>query len=70
VRSAAGLRTRDPLAFALGLGLFAALLAFLAQGLTVTQIRTNVLTGSFLVLAGLLTALADRARRERAARPA
>jgi putative inorganic carbon (hco3(-)) transporter len=64
VRSAAALRTRQRLAFALGLGLFAALLGFLVQAFTVTQFRTNVLTGTFLVVAGLLTALADRARRE------
>jgi putative inorganic carbon (hco3(-)) transporter len=52
--------TRDALAYGLALGIAASLLGFLIQGLTATQIRTNILTGTFFLLAGMLTALADR----------
>ena len=66
-RAVRALQTSDAARFALGLGLTAALLAFAVQGLTVAQIRTNIVMGAFLLTAGLLTNLADRAATERAA---
>lgn len=50
--------------YALALGMSAALLAFMLQGLTIVQLRTPILAGTFFVLAGMLTALADRVARE------
>jgi O-antigen ligase len=50
---------------ALALGFTAALLAFAVQGLTVAQIRTNIVMGAFLLTAGMVTNLADRATAER-----
>jgi O-antigen ligase len=60
-RAVRALRSGEPAAYALALGVTAALLGFAVQGLTVAQIRTNVVMGAFLLLAGLLTNLADRA---------
>jgi O-antigen ligase len=51
---------------ALALGLLAGLAGFLVQGLTQTQTRVNVIAGAFFVVAGLITALADRAARAEA----
>jgi O-antigen ligase len=53
----------DQGAFALSLGLSAAMLAFLVQGLTSAQIRVPVLVAIFLLYAGMITGLADRARQ-------
>jgi O-antigen ligase len=61
LRGAAALRTSDPLNFVTSLGLLAALVAFALQGLTVVQIRVNVIMASFLCVGGLVTALAARA---------
>jgi O-antigen ligase len=63
VRAVRAVATPDRLAYALALGMAASLLGFMVQGLTSAQIRTNILTGTFFLLAGLLTGLADRARR-------
>ncbi len=60
-RAARGLRTEQRMRYALTLGCAAALLGFVLQGLTVAQIRVPVIAGTFFVLAGTLTALADRA---------
>jgi O-antigen ligase len=46
---------------ALALGLLAVMAGFIVQGLTQTQTRVNVIAGAFFVVAGLITALADRA---------
>ena len=62
-RARVALHNRDPLPYVLALGTLAALVAFVVQGLTVAQIRAHIVMGSFLVLAGLLTGLADNARR-------
>ncbi len=53
-------RARRPLERGLGLGISAALLAFVIQGLTITQIRVPIVTGTFFLLAGILTSLSDR----------
>ena len=61
--AARGLRTaraRHSLERGLGLGISAALLAFVIQGLTITQIRVPIVTGTFFLLAGILTGLSDR----------
>jgi O-antigen ligase len=50
-------------AFALALGLSAAMLAYLVQGMTSAQIRVPVLVATFLLYAGMITGLADRARQ-------
>ena len=63
VRAVRAMGTRDRLAYALALGIAASLLGFIVQGLTATQIRTNILTGTFFLLAVMLTALADRRSR-------
>ena len=47
---------------ALSLGLSAAMLAFLVQGLTVAQIRVSVLVAILFLYAGMVTGLARRAR--------
>jgi O-antigen ligase len=60
-RARAALRSRDPLGRALALGFAAALAGFAIQGMTVTQNRNHLLWGTFLVVAGLLVALGDRA---------
>ena len=64
-RALRGLRADERMRYALALGCAAALLGFVLQGLTVAQIRVPLIAGSFFVLAGLLTALADRARSTR-----
>jgi O-antigen ligase len=64
VRAVSALRTSDRLRYALALGIAAALLGFVLQGLTVAQIRVSFITGTFFALAGMLTALADRANAE------
>lgn len=48
--------------YPLALGISAALLAFMLQGLTIVQLRTPILAGTFFLFAGLLTGLADRVR--------
>lgn len=60
-RGVRALRLRDGLGHTLALGLLAGLGAFLIQGLTQSQLRVNVVAGAFFVVAGMLTALADRA---------
>jgi O-antigen ligase len=70
VRAVTALRTSDQLRFALALGIAAAVLAFVLQGLTVAQIRVSFITGTFFALAGMLTALADRASAEAPPEPA
>ena len=66
VRAVTALGTSDKMRYALALGLAAALLGFVLQGLTVAQIRVSFITGTFFALAGMLTALADRASAEAA----
>jgi putative inorganic carbon (hco3(-)) transporter len=65
-RAARALSTSDTLRYGLGLGIAAALLGFVLQGLTVVQIRVSFIAGTFFALAGMLTALADRASAEKA----
>lgn len=60
VRAGRSLRARDPLAYALALGLSGAVVGFLIQGLTVVQLRTEVVAGTFFVVAGLLSGLSRR----------
>lgn len=60
VRAVQALSTADRLRYALAIGCAAALLAFVLQGLTVVQIRVSFIAATFFVLAGMLTALADR----------
>jgi O-antigen ligase len=48
---------------ALALGLLAGLAGFVVQGLTQAQLRVNVIAAAFFVVAGLITALADRTAR-------
>jgi O-antigen ligase len=62
-RALHAIASRDSLIGPLALGLGAALLAFLLQGLTQSQLRVNVVAGSFFVVAGLITALSDHASR-------
>jgi O-antigen ligase len=62
LRAGLAARAPDRLRRALGLGMMGALVAFLVQGLTSAQIRVPLLVGAFLVLAGMLTRLADDAR--------
>jgi O-antigen ligase len=66
-RAGAALRTTDPANFAIALGLAAGLIAFGLQGLTVAQIRVNVITATFFAVAGLLSAMALRAADDRSA---
>jgi O-antigen ligase len=66
-RAVRALRTSDTLRYAMGLGTAAALLGFALQGLTVVQIRVSLIAGIFFTMAGVLTALADRASAEKAA---
>ena len=68
VRAVHALRTSDRLRYALALGISAAMLGFALQGLTVVQIRVSFIAGTFFALAGMLTALADRAGAEAAGR--
>lgn len=60
-RAVRALRAADSARYALALGIAAALAGFAVQGLTVAQIRTNIVMGAFLLLAGVITNLADRA---------
>lgn len=53
-----------PLPRALGLGMLAALFGFLVQGATLMPLRVNAIVAAFFVLAGMITALADRARHD------
>jgi O-antigen ligase len=64
VRTVQALSTDDKLRYALAIGCAAAVLGFVLQGLTVAQIRVPFITGTFFVIAGMLTALADRAVAE------
>ena len=65
-RAVRALGTSDTLRYGLALGIAAALLGFMLQGLTVVQIRVSFVAGTFFALAGMLTALADRASAEKA----
>jgi putative inorganic carbon (hco3(-)) transporter len=69
VRASRAWRARGSGNFPLALGVTAALAAFALQGLTIVPIRANLIMGTFLVLAGMLTALADRSPGPRAQRP-
>ena len=62
MRAGRGLKAASPLDRALTLGLAASLAGFLIQGLTAAQIRDNLLMGTFLVFAGMITGIADRER--------
>lgn len=53
---------RERIDRALALGLLSALLAFLIQGLLEAQVSTPVVAATFFVLAGAVTALAERTR--------
>lgn len=61
---------RDPLVSALAVGLLGGLLGFLLQSLTQAQMRVNVVTGVFFLLAGFITAVSDRAREQALKGPA
>lgn len=63
-RARAAIHVRDPFQRALALGFSAALFGFAVQGMTVTQNRNNLLWATFLVIAGMLVAIGDRADRE------
>jgi hypothetical protein len=65
-RGVRAMRSRDRLNRALALGIMAALVGFGVQGLTVAQIRVPLLVGAAMVLAGMLTRLADDEQAERA----
>ena len=65
-RGVRAMRSRDRLNRMLTLGIMAALVAFGVQGLTVAQIRVPLLVGAAMVLAGMLTRLADDEEAERA----
>ena len=67
VRAGRALRSPTRADYVLALGIAAALLGFVLQGLTVMQMRVHIITAVFLVLAGMLTALADRAQAGRGA---
>jgi O-antigen ligase len=58
-RGVRAMRSRDQLNRVLALGIMAALVGFGVQGLTVAQIRVPLLVGAAMVLAGMLTRLAD-----------
>jgi O-antigen ligase len=62
-RALVAMRSKEELPFTLAIGLGAALVAFALQGLTVVQMRVEIITGAFFVLGGMVTALADRQRR-------
>ncbi len=62
-RARTAIGSRDRLARALALGLLATLSGFLVQGLTLMPLRVNAIAAAFFVVAGMLTALADRAAR-------
>ena len=57
-RSIAALRATSPEARGIAVGLVATLTGFFVQGMTVNQLRDNVIAGTFLALAGLLVGLA------------
>jgi O-antigen ligase len=59
-RALRAIRVADPAARGLAIGLMASLVGFLIQGLTANQLRDNLLAGTFLALAGMLTALGRR----------
>ena len=63
-RSFKSLSARDRLARALAVGLLGGLLGFLLQSLTQAQLRVNVITGVFFLLAGFITALSDSASKQ------
>lgn len=62
VRGARALRSRDRTAYAIALGLLAALVGFIVQALTLQQMRVNIIAATVFVFGGMLTALADRVR--------
>lgn len=66
-RTVQALRTFDRMRYALAIGCAAGLLGFVLQGLTVAQIRVSLIVATVFVLAGMLTALSDRAGAERTA---
>lgn len=63
-RGLRGARTRDPVQLSLVVGVSAALVALVIQGLTAVQLRVPLLAGMFFLLAGLLTGLSDRTSRD------
>ncbi|MDQ6804171.1 MAG: O-antigen ligase family protein [Actinomycetota bacterium] len=65
LRGVRGLATNDPVRFPLALGLFGTLMGFLLQSLTQAQLRVNIIMALFLLVAGAITTLADRARAAR-----
>lgn len=64
IRAGVALGRQDQLQRALAIGFSAALLAFLIQGLTAAQLRTNLIAGAFFLVAGLLTGLANRPKTQ------
>jgi putative inorganic carbon (hco3(-)) transporter len=60
-RAVVALRSRAPLARATAFGCAAALFGFALQGFTVSLNRNNLLWATFLILAGILVALSNRA---------
>lgn len=63
VRGRRALRTRDPLAYAIALGIVASFVGFFVQGMTQMQLRVNIIAAAFFTLGGILTALSDRTVR-------
>lgn len=61
-RGIRALKLRDRLSYSIALGIFAALLGFILQAMTLSQLRVNVIAAVFFVFGGMITALADRAR--------
>jgi O-antigen ligase len=64
LRAVKALGTSDKLRYGLALGCAAAVLGFFLQGLTVVQLRVSFVAGTFFMIAGIITALADRAAAE------
>ncbi len=67
VRAVRAIRVSDRLRYSIAVGMLASLLGFLVQAMTLTQLRVNVIAGTFFVFGGIVTALADRARADMAA---
>lgn len=63
IRAGPALRGSAGLEYAIALGIAGAFAGFALQGLTQMQLRVNVIAAGFFLLAGMLTALSDRAAR-------
>lgn len=67
-RAAQAVKARGGIQRGIAIGCAAALFGFAVQGLTVSSNRNNLLWATFLVVAGVLVAIADRLERERKSR--